>query len=405
MNPRFIKTVDLDLVKRLLARHADQLEGFTLDLLDQDEADARSALADLFAGPEEGHPEGLRGDLHRIAELGTGRGLEIIQAEAQRAGIDLFPEMRTADDGAANAAHDPKHIALRVFLEHSDLFDTAADHMAMVTADRLHPLVGQERGVTVDLTDEKVETFRSRVAAIFRDAFHGDFCRVGDYLDGDEVNLVIGHGSVVSTVPVVEGEQERVISIRELSHAVLRYSEITGILSMARIKKAHRADIAELFASIILGRPGFFDGAEARSLYTLRPVERAGFGFELDHRYDPLIDEVLITEAAADQMVPGRSGHLRVERSLRSRKPTGGALQHLANTQVDFHGSWRLGELAFRIFFKSDGKRRPQVTVKLRPPDNVQFRRSQHEKRVETLIERNGLLEERDDTPLIDAAE
>jgi hypothetical protein len=46
-------------------------------------------------------------------------------------------------------------------------FDAAADHMAMLTADRLHEYAGRERGVAIDLTAEKVEAFRTAVAALF----------------------------------------------------------------------------------------------------------------------------------------------------------------------------------------------------------------------------------------------
>jgi len=118
--------------------------------------------------------EGLRADLHRIAELGDARGLEIIQTQADREGIDLFPKMKTADQDAPNKAHDPRHIALRVFLEHPDLFEAAADHMALLASDRLHEFAGRERGVAVDLTQVKVEAFRTAVAEVFRKAFLGD---------------------------------------------------------------------------------------------------------------------------------------------------------------------------------------------------------------------------------------
>jgi len=313
--------------------------------------------------------------------------------------------MKTGDEDAPNKAHDPKHIAVRVFLEHPDLFDAAADHMAMLAADRLHEYAGLERGVTIDLTKEKVEMFGAAVAELFRDAFLGDYCRVGDYADGDEINLVVSHGSMVSTMPVVEGLQERVISVRQIAHAVLRYSENTGMLRLARIRKAHQPEIAELFAAIILERPGFFDGDDAQDLYTLRPVELAGPDFVFDHAYDPMIDRVLIIEAAADLMVPGKKGYPRVARTLRSRDLGGEALRHFGGTPVSFAGSWRLGEIVFRILFEGDGKRQPQVTVKLRPPGVVQFRRTQHEARVMTLIERNGMTNDRDDFEVVDAAE
>jgi hypothetical protein len=186
---------------------------------------------------------------------------------------------------------------------------------------------------------------------------------------------------------------------------VLRYSENTGMLRLARIRKAHQPEIAELFAAIILERPGFFDGDDAQDLYTLRPVELAGPHFAFDHAYDQMIDRVLIIEAAADLMVPGKKGYPRVARTLRSRDLGGEALRHFGGTPVSFAGSWRLGEIVFRILFKGDGKRQPQVTVKLRPPGVVQFRRTQHEARVMTLIERNGLTNDRDDFAVIDAAE
>jgi hypothetical protein len=405
VNPRFIKTIDLILMKALLARHEGEFTSFSVDLLDQEDDTARDALHDLLTGAEDSYPEGLRADLHRIAELGDSRGLEVIQTQADRQGIDLFPDMKTGDEDAPNKAHDPKHIAVRVFLEHPDLFDAAADHMAMLAADRLHEYAGLERGVTIDLTKEKVEMFGAAVAELFRDAFLGDYCRVGDYADGDEINLVVSHGSMVSTMPVVEGLQERVISVRQIAHAVLRYSENTGMLRLARIRKAHQPEIAELFAAIILERPGFFDGDDAQDLYTLRPVELAGPDFVFDHAYDPMIDRVLIIEAAADLMVPGKKGYPRVARTLRSRDLGGEALRHFGGTPVSFAGSWRLGEIVFRILFEGDGKRQPQVTVKLRPPGVVQFRRTQHEARVMTLIERNGMTNDRDDFEVVDAAE
>ncbi|MGR3593064.1 MAG: hypothetical protein ACU0B9_07115 [Limimaricola soesokkakensis] len=406
INPRFLKTIDLGLMKQLLARHEEDITQFSLDLLDQDETAAREELHKLLAGSEDTYPEGLRADLHRIAELGSNRGLEITQEQAEREGIDLFPEMKAGDEDVPDKRHDPKHIAVRVFLEHPGLFDVAADRMAMCTVDRLHEYAGRERGVTIDLTEEKVEAFRAAVADLFRGAFLGDYCRVGDYVDGDEINLVVSHGSMVSTMPVVEGQQERVISVRQISHAVLRYSETTGMLRLARFRKAHQAEIAELFASIILERPGFFDDDNAQDLYTLRPVELAGPDFTFDAAYDPQIDKVLIIEAAADQMAPGKNGYPRVVRTLRSRDIRGNALQHFGSTPVSFRGAWRLGELVFRVLFKGvEGKRQPQVTVKLRPPSVVQFRRTQHEARVMTLIERHGLLHDRDDFELVDAAE
>lgn len=405
VNPRFIKTIDLEYMKLLLARHEGYFTEFTLDIFDEDEADIRTAIADLLAGPEDKYPEGLRSDLHRIAELGNAKGLDIIQTQAERQGIDLFPDVKTGDEGAPNRRHDPKHLALRVFLEHPDIFDVAADYLAMMTADRLHEFAGRKRGVPVNLTSEKVEAFRVRVMKLFKETFLGDYCRVGDYVDGDEVNFVISHGTLVSTMPIVEGEQEKVISLRGVSQAILRYSENTGILRLARIRRAHQKEIAEAFADIVLGEPGLFANDDAQDLYSLDVVEKAGPGFSIDHQYDPAIEKVLVIEAAADLMVPGKDGYCKVARTLRSRDLSGKALEHFRETPVGFGGTWMLGEMVLRIFFKGEGTHQPQVTVKIRPPSVLQFRRTQHEARVIELIERNGMMQDRDDFDVIEAAE
>ena len=71
VNPRFIKTIDMTLMKALLLRHDDKFKGFSLDLLDQDERDARESLQAFLAGAEDTYPEGLRADLHRIADWAT----------------------------------------------------------------------------------------------------------------------------------------------------------------------------------------------------------------------------------------------------------------------------------------------------------------------------------------------
>ncbi len=53
VNPRFIKTIDLVLMKALLARHEGKFNDFSVDLLDQEEDAAREALDNLLTGAED----------------------------------------------------------------------------------------------------------------------------------------------------------------------------------------------------------------------------------------------------------------------------------------------------------------------------------------------------------------
>ena len=74
INPRFVNTLDLSLMRRLLERSKKELKSFDLTVLDGDEEGAREKLREFFAGPIDGYPAALRGDLHRIADLGTAKG-------------------------------------------------------------------------------------------------------------------------------------------------------------------------------------------------------------------------------------------------------------------------------------------------------------------------------------------
>ena len=93
VNPKFTRTVDLGLLGRLFERHGDALNGLDLGVFRGEAAqdEARSAVQDFFAGPEENYPEGLVADLHRIAEIGNAAGLDIILQQAARLGIRVTP--------------------------------------------------------------------------------------------------------------------------------------------------------------------------------------------------------------------------------------------------------------------------------------------------------------------------
>ena len=84
VNPKFIRTVDLVVLRRLLNRHAQNLRGLDLSDFGNDPDQTRQRVLNFFAGPEENYPEGLVADLHRIAELGSANGLELLLEQARR---------------------------------------------------------------------------------------------------------------------------------------------------------------------------------------------------------------------------------------------------------------------------------------------------------------------------------
>lgn len=390
VSPKFIRTIDLGQMARLFEPHRHLLGDF--DLLRGDAAAARCALEAFFAGPEEHCPDGLVADLHRIADLGTAHGLRIMLNQSRRMGIALPPDQTPDGD---ERRQDPKHVALRVFLDHPRVFEAAADMLALKARSRLAEFGGADSGVEADLGVSRREAFEAGAARMFESDHCGRYCRVGWYEDGDSVNLVLTHGSIVRTAAILRGDEERLVSYRAAENAVVSYSPATGRIKVGGGTPLRRSALAELFADKMLDRSGFFSGPDSQNLYTLAPIERAGCGFVFNHAFDPAIRFVRIVEAQADQLSTDRfTGEVRLASTSLARDSRGGALNLLAETMRNpsFGRDWRLRQIAIRVNLESGGGRPGQVTVTIKPPARAIFARHQFEDRILTLLHRNGLI-------------
>ncbi len=396
VNPRFLKTVDLILLRRLFDRHSGQLQGLDLGLLDRDSDRARQELLDFFAGPEQGYPRGLVADLHRIAEVGTRAGMDMLLERARAMNIVLVP---VRDAAASEHRIDPKHLALRAFLDHPPAFNAASDLIALMRLTSLAEFAGIDEGVEARLNEQTRDAFQQAAARLFEADLHGNYCRVGWYEDDDEIKVVVTHGTPITTVPVVEGGEERIISFTTAEQAVLSYSASAGRLKVGGVSKARCADFAEMFATMMLERPKFFAAPDAQKLYTLEPVEAAGFGFTFDHAFDPTIRRVQIVEAQADRItVDPRSGEERRSWSMTMRDNSN-ALFRLgseARRIIFSQDGYRLNHIVFRVQIEPEGERPARLTVKLKPPSSAMFKRERFEGQIMTLLQRNGLCRERE---------
>jgi len=348
----------------------------------------------FFAGPEERCPEGLVADLHRIAELGTAQGLRLLLAQAARLGVVIAPEPRSDN---ADGRLDPKHIALRVFLDHPKVFNAASDMLALTARSSLAEFAGVQEGVEADMSDGARAAFEAAAAKMFEADHCGRYCRVGWYDDADTVNLVLTHGSLVRTAAILRGDEERLVSYRAAENAVLSYSAANGRIKIGGTR-LRRTALSELFADKMLGRSGFFSGPDAQNLYTLAPIERTGCGFAFQHGFDPAIRTVRIVEAQADRLsVDPFSGTSRLASTFVARDDQGGALDQLAEAMHSpvFGSDRRLRHIVFRVNIDVGTGRPGQVTAKIAPPARATFNRHRFEERILTLLHRNGLVYDR----------
>ena len=403
VNPRFLKTIDPKLMRQLFERHFT--DGTAPIAFDDEVVDIRGLLADYFDQPVNDWSEGLVADLHRIAELGTSHGRDAILSAARRYKVTLFADVVAENADDAPTAHDPKPVALHVYLHHHELFEIAADQMALRAPTAMAEFRGPERDVPADSTEESSAAFEAAAAELFAHDLQGSYCRLAPYDEDDEFNLVLSHGAAVKTTPVVAGDREAIITVRAVKYAALRYNPTEGRLLIGGVLKSQQVELAELFAAHVLARPGFFAGDHARDLYTLDPMSEAGADFTFEHLHDDAIHSVTIVSAVADLFEWDEEA--QVSRHLRSwvTKDSNGALRNFATSEVDFRQGWRLGEITFRVFFHVGKKKPAQSTVRLKPPGTLAFRRTRFEKSIHTLIARNGLEKDHDFDLVVDAAE
>lgn len=397
VNPKFLKTVDLSLLKRLFDRHTSGFKDFDLAVLDGESEAARAALLNFFAGSEENYPKGLVADLHRIAELGNDNGLSLLQDQARRQQVDL---VASPGDGGDEIKHAPKQVALIAFLDHPAVFDAASDMLALEARVSLGEFAGAIQGIAARLDEETRNAFEREARRLFEADLRGHYCRIGWYDDADEINLVVTHGAPITTTPVVEGETERVISYRAVEHAALAYSASTGRLKVGGVSKARRAEFAEIFAQTMLASPGFFAAPDSQLLYTLTPIEHGGSGFQFTHAFDASIQRVQIVEVQADRIATDpRTGEVRSYETFTARDNRGHALERLGEIApgiVFRSDAYRIGHIVIRVHFNIGEKKAVRVPIKLKPPGMAKFKRHRFEAQIMELLRRNGLCNERE---------
>jgi hypothetical protein len=391
----FAQTVDLGLLQRLLMPYAEDLAFATADL-PANEREHREALFEFFRGADERVPQALQDALHCICMLSNANGVRILLEQAERLGRTLIPaeEYLGLGDGRHLA---PRHVALRAYLDHREIFDRALDLHAFLQPPSPMELVGLREGVACLHEDAGVqEAFRRAAADYFAQRYSGRFCRVRWYSEGDEVDILVLHGKNMAITNVEEDGEERPLSFREIAQDTIRYQPTTGRLRISARYEVEKKELARLFATHLLGNPQFFAGADAQNLYTLAPINRAGPAFRFRSDWDRDLQRVRVTEIEVDE---GEDDGLRRKRhsswSMRVRDEDN-AILRLAELVPDLDWeSIRINYLKLEFTFSLGDKPR-RIIVKVKPPVAVSFRRDAFEVRILEHLRRNGFCLDRE---------
>lgn len=391
-NQRFLKTVNWGVLGKLLKTHQQGLKALDLDALLAGEAEGRKEITEYLLGSKDSYPEGLIQDLHRIVRLDSPTGMRLLQEEAERQGVVII-------DPAVCPTATPRDYAVVAFVEFPDVFKEAEHTSVFIAPPSVTEFDAGEDGLAASVTKETLEALRVRASGIFAADLRGKFCRVRDYVDDGELCIAVRHGAPPVSTEVIRGDEDEVIGFQEVDTAVISFVEATGRLTVWGCAKKRRADLAEAFATEILGRPGVFKAASSQNLYTLAPAEKSHGTFAFRIGDLDQIERVEITEAQANRVATNvRTGREKTLFSVRVKDSEGSALRRLHESRADISygdNAWRLDHIIARIVLKTPSGRAPTISVTIKPPGSVTFPRVRHKKLVMALLKLNALTNDR----------
>jgi hypothetical protein len=384
-NKKFIDNIDLVLLRCFLDQH-ELPDGFP----SPDKITSAQVFEHLTGTPE--IDAELNYDLHRVFELSTETGVAHLRCVSELAKVVLIPEVELD----AEAMHlTPRNVAMRAFLDHREVFDRAHDCLAFEELKAPDEFAGIDEDVPISTDVLAWDMFETEVAAYFNGRYKGNYCRLRQHRDENEIVVIVVHGKMPVTTTAVENQQEKPITFRETTQSILAFDAGTGRLKVG----AHGHEsltVAKLFAKHLLKRPDFFDHADSRNLYTLKPIKVSGNAFKFDGDWD---DEFVRCHVAEIQVSDSKRGGWRVT----VRDPVD-ALQRLCNGDEDLDlAHVEINHIKLQMEFNSAGRKRKK-TVKIKPPSVVSFDRKDLEDNVMEHLKRNGFCIPRDHAPVSVAA-
>ena len=400
VNRDFARTVDLDLLARLIEPHKAAI-GFDWQSLPADEKERREAIFEFFKGTDERFPPELLDALHKIMLLSNENGARLLYEQAELAGVTIV-----SVDEAEAAPVTTRHLVLRAYLDQREVFDLTLDRFAFWKARSPTEFSGTSQGVESRHDDVAArEAFRAAAAAYFAGRYLGRYCDVRWYPEDDEVCILVLHGKNAMTANVEDNGAERTLTYREIAQDTIRYHSASGRVWISATTAGERKRLAELFAEHLLGDPEFFAGADADRIYTLDPIRERGSEFRFNHAWDPDINSIIIKEIQVDEGEHKVNGRMRFSPWAITVRDSQDAVWRLLDMAPDIDlRDLRINyvKIEFRI---ESGGREHKIVVTVKPPNVASFRNHAFERKILEHLERHGIRLAGQPVPVAAAAE
>lgn len=400
VNREFAKTVDLDLLKQLIAPYQSEI-ALDWSSLPEDERDKREAIFEFFRGTDERFPSALLDALHKIMVLSNESGAALLQEQAELAGVTIVPL-----NEAVSQPITPRHLALRAYLDRRAVFERTLDMFAFWAVRSPTEFSGSKEGVeSRHAAPPAREAFQAAASVYFAGRYLGRYCDVRWYAEEDEICVLVLHGKNAVTSNVEENGAERTLTYREIAQDTIRYNPAGGRVWISASAAVERKKLAELFAEHMIGDTAFFNGANSDRIYSLEPIRQQGGAFRFKYSWDQDTNAILVKEIQIDEGEHEIDGKVRYSPWAMTVRDSQNAIARLLELapEIDF-ADLRINYVKLEFRFES-GEREHRVIVKVKPPNIASFRNHAFEKKILEHLERNGIRLARPVVPIAAAAE
>lgn len=400
----FSRTVDLDLLHRLLQPYLHQID-FDWSALPEDERKKREAIFALFAKADAQFPPSLQFALYNISTLATDVGAKIIQEIASEASIDVLAVSAT-EGKESDQRFTPRYIALVTWLDHRPIFERALSAAAFLAySTKLERDADREDVDTRHLEIGVQEVFAEAARLHFASRYNGHYCDVRWFDEDGLLRVLVLHGSKAETKNIDQNGVEDTLKFREIVQSTIEYDFRRGSVSVGSKSATDAKKLVRLFGLHVLGDEDIFEASAKERLYTLEPLQKRGAAFKFVFAAEGDITHVVLREVRIDEAQQTATGRLRRSPWHMTLSDSENALKRLVGIAPDID----ISDIRF-VHAKIDvtidvADNETVVPVTIRPPRTVSLRDHSHERLILDMLEDNGIRKSRRPREIAAAAE
>jgi hypothetical protein len=390
----FSRTVDIELLHRLLSPYLGQID-VDWDDLPEDDKKRREAIFNLFARADTRFPAKLQFALYNISTLSTDAGARIIQEIATEAGIDVLAPHRV-EGGDDDLRFTPRFIALVTWLDHGAIFDRALSAAAFHAYSSKFELNADEEDVPLRHKEVGVQNdFAEAVRRHFASRYNGHYCDVRWFEDEDLLRVLILHGSKPETKNVDQEGTEDTLKFREIVQSTIEYDPRQGSIAVGSKSITDAKKLIKFFGEHILGDAEVFEASAKEQLYTLEPLQKLGAAFKFHFDPDGDIAHVALREVRVDEAQMTKSGRWRHSPWFFTLGDSENAFKRLKDVAPDLDiADLRIVHAKIAVTIEIDDAE-VVVPVTIRPPRTLSMRDHSHERLILEMLEDNDIRKRR----------